>query len=81
MGVPALCSDIPALRESGGEVPEYFDPLDGAAWRTAILDYAAAASPRRAAQLERLRRWRPVRWEDYFAEVRGFLAEIAARDG
>mgnify|MGYP003693746419 CR=1 FL=1 len=57
LGVPALCSDIPALRETGGTVPEFLDPLDGPGWRTAILDYAAPASPRRAAQLERLTGW------------------------
>src|SRR5205823_367285 len=49
VGVPALCSDIPALRETGGAVPEYLDPLDGPGWRTAILDYAAPDSPLRAA--------------------------------
>jgi glycosyltransferase involved in cell wall biosynthesis len=41
-GTPVLCSDIPALREIGGDIPEYFDPLDGAAWRAAVLDYARA---------------------------------------
>ena len=30
-----------------------FDPLDGAGWRRAILDYAATPSPRREAQLQR----------------------------
>src|SRR5439155_27121127 len=59
VGVPALCSDIAALRETGSVIAEYFDPLDGPGWRAAILDYAAANSPRRAAQLERLARWRP----------------------
>ncbi|HZO07926.1 MAG TPA: glycosyltransferase family 1 protein [Myxococcota bacterium] len=27
-GVPVACSDIPVLREVGGEVPDYFDPAD-----------------------------------------------------
>ena len=31
-GTPVLCSDLPALREVGGGVPEYFDPLDGPGW-------------------------------------------------
>ena len=51
LGVPALCSDIAALRETGGAVPEFLDPLDGPGWHQAMLDYAAPrfAAPRRAA--------------------------------
>jgi glycosyltransferase involved in cell wall biosynthesis len=78
LGVPVLCSDIPALRETGGEIPEFIDPLDGPGWRAAILDYAAPGSPRRAAQLARLDGWRPPRWQDHFATVERFIAEVAA---
>ena len=78
LGVPALCSDIPALRETGGSVPEFFDPLDGPSWRSAILDYAAPGSPRRKAQLARLSGWDPPRWEHHFAIVDRFIAEVAA---
>jgi glycosyltransferase involved in cell wall biosynthesis len=77
-GVPVLCSDIPALRETGGDIPEFFDPLDGPGWRTAILDYAAPQSPRRAAQLARLVGWRPPQWQDHFAIVERFLSDVAA---
>ena len=35
-GVPVACSDIPVLREVGGEVPEYFDPADPGAAASAI---------------------------------------------
>ncbi len=77
LGVPVLCSDLPALRETGGAVPDYLDPLDGRGWRTAILDYAAPQSPRREAQLRRLADWRPPRWEDHFAAVRRLIAQIA----
>lgn len=68
-GVPVLSSDLPALREAGGEVPEYFNPLDGPAWRMAVLDYAASTSLRRAAQKERLRSWTPVTWQHHLAQV------------
>jgi glycosyltransferase involved in cell wall biosynthesis len=78
VGVPALCSDIAALRETGGAVPEYLDPLDGPGWRSAILDYAAEPSPRRAAQLARLGQWQPPRWQNHFASVERFIAETAA---
>ena len=78
LGVPALCSDIPALRETGGAVPEFLDPLDGPGWHQAILDYAAPQSPRRAAQLARLAAWRPPRWDAYFAAVDRFIANVSS---
>jgi len=68
-GTPVLASDLPALREVGGDVPEYLDPLDAPAWATAIRDYTDAASPRRSAQLARLAGWRPTRWDDHIATV------------
>ncbi|MGH7047417.1 MAG: glycosyltransferase family 4 protein [Stellaceae bacterium] len=77
LGVPVLCSDLPALRETGGGVPDYFDPLDGNGWLDAILDYAAPRSPRRAAQLQRLAAWQPPRWQDHIAAVRRLLAQLA----
>jgi len=77
LGVPALCSDIPALRETGGTVPEFIDPLDGPGWQSAILDYAASRSPRREAQLARLSGCDPPRWDDHFAIVDRFIAEVA----
>jgi len=76
LGVPVLCSDLAALRENGGDVPEYFDPLDGMAWRRAITDYALPASTRRAAQLDRLSRWTPPSWQNHFAAVEAMIAEV-----
>jgi glycosyltransferase involved in cell wall biosynthesis len=76
LGVPALCSDIPALRETGGGVPEYFDPLDGPGWRDAVLDYARPEAPRRDAQLARLARWRPPGWGDHFAAFDRLIAAL-----
>lgn len=79
LGTPVLASDVAAMRELGGGVPEYLAPLDGAGWRAAILDYAADPSPRREAQLRRLAGWRPPRWSDHFAAVEGLLADLAGR--
>jgi len=76
LGVPVLCSNLAALHENGGDVPEYLDPLDGLAWRNAIIDYALPASPRRAAQLGRLSRWTPPTWRDHFAAVDALIAEV-----
>ncbi len=72
-GVPALCSDLPALREVGGDVPEYLDPLDGVGWLQAIMEYRADPSPRRAAQVGRMGRWRAATWPDHLEAVLRFL--------
>lgn len=75
-GTPVICSDLPALREVGGDIPEYIDPLDGASWRRAILDYSEASSPRRAAQCERLLSWSPPRWDSHFNRVHEIIEDL-----
>lgn len=67
--VPVVCSDLPALREAGGAVPLYLDPLDGPAWRDAVLTLADAAGPARAAHALRLAGWRAVTWEEHLSIV------------
>jgi glycosyltransferase involved in cell wall biosynthesis len=78
LGVPVISSNLAALRENGREVPEYFDPLDGIGWRTAVTDYWLPQSARRAAQLHRLAGWTPPRWEDHFAAVDALIAGVLA---
>ncbi|MGG5809914.1 glycosyltransferase family 4 protein [Falsiroseomonas sp. CW058] len=79
LGVPVLASDLPALREVGGAVPDYIDPLDGAAWRSMVLDYARADSAARRAQLGRLGGWRAPSWPRHFEEVERLLDTLADR--
>ena len=81
LGVPVLCSDLPALRENGGEVPEYLDPLDAHGWREAILDYQLDDSLRRRRQLARLKGWTATGWADHFAAVEALIAQTAAAAG
>lgn len=73
LGTPVICSDIAALRESGQDVPDYIDPLDGSRWMATILDYCREDSTLRAAQLERLKTYRPPSWEAHFAGTLGKL--------
>lgn len=72
-GVPVIASDIPVLRETGGDVPDYLDPLDGPGWTRAVQDHARADSPMRAAQLARMVGWSAPRWDAHFAQVLAFL--------
>ena len=80
-GLPVLCSDLPALREVGQDVPEYFDPLDGTSLLQAVKDYAAPRSPRRAAQLARLRHWRAPSWDDHVTTALAFIQDVVQTSG
>ncbi len=76
LGVPVICSDIPAFREVGRDVPDFLDPLDGLGWLQAIRDYGTDSS-RRAAQLARLPGWQPPRWEPHIDAVIDLIDQVA----
>ncbi|WP_419826123.1 glycosyltransferase family 4 protein [Sphingomonas sp.] len=76
-GTPVIASDLPALRQAGGGVPDYLDPLDGLGWMAAIRDYARANSPRRAAQLGRLGGWRAPDWGGHIETVLDVIGALA----
>ena len=78
LGVPALCSDIPTLREIGDNVPEFLDPLDGMGWRAAIVDYLSDTSGRRQAQLQRLAEWQPPQWDNHFRQISDVLKTLSS---
>lgn len=80
-GTPAICSDLPALREAGGEVPDFLDPIDGPGWLAAIADYAADASAMRARQIERMRGWTPPTWAAHIATVLELVRDLDADGG
>ncbi|MGO9803058.1 MAG: glycosyltransferase family 4 protein [Steroidobacteraceae bacterium] len=75
-GVPVVVSDLPVFREVGGEVPEYIDPLDGKRWAEVVTEFARPDSPLRAAQLERLSRFREPTWPEHFAIVDELLGRL-----
>jgi glycosyltransferase involved in cell wall biosynthesis len=75
-GVPVIASDLAVFREVAGEVPEYVDPIDGRRWMELILDYAQPDSARRAAQVERLKGYRPMTWGQHFEIVDRFLETL-----
>lgn len=57
---PIVCSDIPTLREVGGDVPGYFDPDDSTSIRDAIIRVVTDPNERsrqRAAMADRLKRF------------------------
>ena len=76
MGVPVIASDLPVFREIAGPVPVYLSPLDDQAWEETILDYANPESAARAAQLERIKSFRPHDWEGHFNRVEAWLRAL-----
>jgi glycosyltransferase involved in cell wall biosynthesis len=78
-GVPAVVSDIPALREVGGEAVRYAAPGDPAAFAAAIgtaLDDVEGSQLRVAAARGRARRFR---WEDTARATLAVYRRVARR--
>lgn len=80
-GTPVICSDLPALREAGGDIPDFIDPIDGRSWLAAIADYGNEPSPARARQIDRLRGWTPPTWPAHIATVLELVRDIDADGG
>ena len=77
LGVPVICSDLPALHEAGGVVPLFLDPLDGPAWRRAIETYADPGDPARAVQLDRLSQWSRPDWRGHIMKLDTLMEAVA----
>ncbi len=77
MGVPVICSDLPAHREAGGDVPDYLDPLDGPGWRAAIMAYADRDSPAHRLQRERRLGWQAIDWASHFETVIAMVDRVS----
>lgn len=76
-GVPVICSDIPAHREIGGDVPDFVDPLDTLAWGKAVTDFASATSTRRGDQLDRMQGWTCPTWVGHVEGALAFVDGLA----
>ena len=78
VGTPVICSNLPALREVGGDIPDYLDPLDGPGWQAAILDHARRG-PLHHAQMQRLPNWRAPTWQGHIEGVSEVIAGLLRR--
>lgn len=76
LGTPVIASPLGVFSEIAGNVPEYIDPLDGPGWAEAVRDYAHSNSPRRAAQMARMRSFVTPTWDDHFAQVERLLERL-----
>lgn len=78
LGTPVIASDLPALREAGGDAADYLDPLDGAGWAEAILDHTREQTSQRTVRAEQNTRWRPPTWAGHVGSALGFINETYA---
>jgi glycosyltransferase involved in cell wall biosynthesis len=76
LGVPVVCSDLAALREAGGDVPEFLDPLDGPGWLAAIADLASDNSEIANRQRQLRPAWHAPGWEEHIAILLNLLHRV-----
>jgi hypothetical protein len=72
---------LQVFKEIAGDVPEYLSPLDGLGWLDAITAYAVPDSPRRQAQLQRMRSLALPTWDAHFEQVQRLLDRIEQSEG
>ena len=78
--LPVIASDLPVFREFAGNIPQYVNVEDEAAWEELIRDYSIAASPLKLAQTARLAGFSSPTWADHFNLVDTFLGELAGEE-
>lgn len=76
-GCPVIASNLPVFKELAADVPDYINPLDGVAWRLAIIEYAFEVSPRRIAQQVRMAKFIPPTWDKHFDVVDHLMMELS----
>lgn len=76
LGVPVICSDIAAHRESTQELAVYIDPLNGDAWRRAILQYSNSPESIQAA-ISKQKKFNPPTWRSHFEDLRTQIEELS----
>lgn len=78
VNVPVICSDLPALREAGGDIPAYLDPLDGPGWMQAIDDLSRSDSQLATRQAIARQAWSAPTWEQHIAILLDLLHRVAS---
>lgn len=77
VGVPVICSDIPAHHEVGGAAPDYVDTQDGPGWKELILDHARMGENYQA-QMQRMMHWHEPTWAEHMEIVRKAIEQLSS---
>jgi glycosyltransferase involved in cell wall biosynthesis len=76
IGVPVIASDISAFHEISGNIPEYLNPADTAAWLQMIQHYCQLENGARKAQLQRMKNFQAATWPQHFQKVEALLEKL-----
>ncbi|HAU4245833.1 TPA: glycosyltransferase family 4 protein, partial [Legionella pneumophila] len=74
--VPVIASDLAVFQEVAGDIPDYLDPLDAISWMSCIENYILPDSPKRNAQLDRIKNFRVPSWMEHFDKVNHFIETV-----
>ncbi|HWB47701.1 MAG TPA: glycosyltransferase family 1 protein [Stellaceae bacterium] len=73
---PVIASDIPTFREVTRGCALLLSPIDGVAWREAVMSYARRAAPAWQLAKAKTRPFRAPDWEGYFRRLDAFLTGL-----
>ncbi len=76
-GTPVIASDIPVLREVGGEYCKYFDPHSPDSFVEAVLPLLDSEEEYKALR-QKVATYRPVTWDEVADRVGGMLRDAAS---
>ena len=71
LGTPVIATDLPVYREIAGDLPNYLDPTDKAAWKSAVESFVGGR------QAERVLNFRAPTWQGHFRTVETWLKKLA----
>jgi glycosyltransferase involved in cell wall biosynthesis len=74
--VPVIASDIPSVREIGGDRLVALSPIDGEKWLETIRIFADPNRSERNALLARLDGQQTPSWDSYFSTIERFITDI-----
>lgn len=77
LGTPIIASNLPVFEEIAGPIPLFLDPDDAEAWQGAVIRFIAD-DPQRQRQLALMEDYSLPSWNDHFAIVDRWLAELPA---
>lgn len=73
LGVPVLANPLPVFTEIAGNIPDYLDTDDAAAWLQAIRDFSDSTHERRQQQLQRIQNFVAPTWSEHFEKFEQFV--------
>jgi len=80
-GIPALCSDLPVMREVGGDFCDYFPADDSTALAEIVESYVNSEEKYQAKKKRLAEEYNPPRWDDTVKSLRTLLCGEKQDDG